>query len=64
VAGAFAAAFGAMQALPERRWVSRFLLVIASLIAIATVYGRYHYLSDAAAGLLVALVAFRALPRR
>ena len=63
VAGAFAAAFGAMRVLPERRWVSRFLLVIASLIAIATVYGRYHYLSDAVAGLLVALVAFRALPR-
>ena len=57
VAGAFAAAFGAFRALPERRWVSRFLLVIASLIAIATVYGRYHYLVDALAGLLVALVA-------
>jgi membrane-associated phospholipid phosphatase len=64
VAGAFASAFGAMRALPERRWVSRSLLVIASLIAIATVYGRYHYLSDAVAGLLVALVAFRALPKR
>jgi membrane-associated phospholipid phosphatase len=62
VAGAFAAAFGAMRVLPERRWVSRFLLVIASLIAIATVYGRYHYLSDAVAGLLVALVALKALP--
>jgi membrane-associated phospholipid phosphatase len=61
VAGAFAAAFGAWLALPERRWVGRFLLVIASLIAIGTVYGRYHYLSDALAGLLVALVAFKAL---
>jgi membrane-associated phospholipid phosphatase len=57
VAGAFAAAFGAFRALPERRWVSRFLFAIASLIAIATVYGRYHYLADAVAGLLVALVA-------
>ena len=57
VAGAFAAAFGAFRALPERRWLSRFLFVIASLIAIATVYGRYHYLADALAGLLVALVA-------
>jgi membrane-associated phospholipid phosphatase len=64
VAGAFGAAFGAMRALPEPRWVSRFLLGIASLIAIATVYGRYHYLSDAVAGLLVALVAFKALPSR
>lgn len=64
VAGAFAAAFGAMRVLPERRWVSRFLLVIASLIAIATVYGRYHYLADVLAGLLVALVAFAVLPKR
>ena len=58
VAGAFAAGFGALRALPERRWVGRFLLVIASLIAIGTVYGRYHYLADAVAGLLVALVVF------
>ncbi len=64
VAGAFATAFGAMRALPERRWAGRFFFGIASLIAIATVYGRYHYLSDAAAGLLVALVVFRALPVR
>jgi membrane-associated phospholipid phosphatase len=53
-----------MRVLPERRWVGRFLLAIASLIAIATVYGRYHYLADALAGLLVALIAFRALPKR
>jgi membrane-associated phospholipid phosphatase len=57
VAGAFAAAFGTMRALPERRWVGRFLLAIASLIAIATVYGRYHYLCDVWAGLLMALLA-------
>jgi membrane-associated phospholipid phosphatase len=64
VAGAFAAAFGAFRALPERLWVSRLLLVVASLIAVATVYGRYHYLADALAGLLVAVVAFGALPQR
>jgi membrane-associated phospholipid phosphatase len=64
VAGAFAAAFGAMRALPENRWVGRFLFGMAFLIAIATVYGRYHYLSDAVAGLLVALVVLKALPRR
>ena len=64
VAGAFAAALGAFRALPERRWVSRLLLAVASLIAIATVYGRYHYLADALAGLLVAAAAFWTLPRR
>ena len=44
-------------ALPERRWVSRFLFVAAILIAIATVYGRYHYLADGLAGLVMAILA-------
>jgi membrane-associated phospholipid phosphatase len=57
VAGAFSAAFGMRQALPERKWVSRFLLVMAVLIAIATVYGRYHYVADATAGFAVAVLA-------
>ncbi|HWB95817.1 MAG TPA: phosphatase PAP2 family protein [Bryobacteraceae bacterium] len=57
VGGAFAAAFGMLRALPERPWVGRFLLVMAVLIATATVYGRYHYLADAAAGFGVALLA-------
>jgi membrane-associated phospholipid phosphatase len=57
VAGAFSAAIGMWFALPERRWVARFLLVMAVLIATATVYGRYHYLADAAAGLGMAILA-------
>ena len=56
VAGAFSAAFGMQQALPEHKWVSRFLYMMALLIAAATVYGRYHYLADAAAGFLVAVI--------
>jgi membrane-associated phospholipid phosphatase len=64
VAGAFATAFGAWIALPERPWVGRSLIVAASLVAIATVYGRYHYLPDAIAGLVVAVIAFKALPKR
>jgi membrane-associated phospholipid phosphatase len=57
VAGAFAAAFGMWAVLPEHRWVARVLLVMALMIATATVYGRYHYLADAAAGLVMALAA-------
>jgi membrane-associated phospholipid phosphatase len=57
VAGAFAAALGMRRTLPEHPWVWRSLLGMAVLIATATVYGRYHYLADAAAGLAVALVA-------
>ena len=58
VAGAFVTAIGAWRTLPEHQWVSRLLLVMAILIAIATVYGRYHYLADAAAGIVMAVVAF------
>jgi membrane-associated phospholipid phosphatase len=64
---AFSAAFGVMRLLSECRWVGRFLLVLAVLIAVATIYGRYHYSADAAAGLVttgVALVAARAADRR
>ncbi|HTX40110.1 MAG TPA: phosphatase PAP2 family protein [Bryobacteraceae bacterium] len=57
VAGAFAAAFGLRQAMPRRQWPVRLLFIIAVLIAVATVYGRYHYLADATAGLLMAVVA-------
>ncbi len=59
VAGGFAAAFGMMRLL-ERRWVGRFLLVLAVLIATAVVYGRYHYAVDALAGLGAALWAWGA----
>lgn len=60
VAGAFSSAFGLRLALPERRWASRLLFQLAVLIAVATVYGRYHYAADAAAGLGLALLAFAA----
>jgi len=57
VSGAFAAAWRMMWVLPERPWVGRALLVLAILIAVATVYGRYHYAVDALAGFGVSLVA-------
>ena len=57
VSSAFAAAFGMVRALPEKPWVGRFLLVLAALIATATVYGRYHYVVDAVAGFAVSVVA-------
>jgi membrane-associated phospholipid phosphatase len=57
VAGAFSTAFALLSALPEHRWPGCLLLVIAVLIATATVYGRYHYLADAVAGFIVACAA-------
>ncbi len=57
VAGAFSAALGMRGALRQHPWVWRLLLALAILIATATVYGRYHYLADATAGLAMALAA-------
>jgi len=58
VSGAFSAAFTLRCILPEKKWAWRFLLALAVLIATATVYGRYHYLADAVAGLAIALAVF------
>lgn len=63
VASSFACAFGMWRAMPERRWVYRSLLVMAMLIATATVYGRYHYAADAAAGFTMAVLALAASRR-
>ncbi|HUS07392.1 MAG TPA: phosphatase PAP2 family protein [Bryobacteraceae bacterium] len=51
VSGALAAAFGVRRAVPEKPWFWRGVLIYALLVAVATVYGRYHYLVDAIAGL-------------
>lgn len=57
VSGAFSAAFAMLRLLPEKRWLGRFLVILASWIATATVYGRYHYAADAAAGFAIAVAA-------
>jgi membrane-associated phospholipid phosphatase len=57
VGAAFSVAAGMVAVLPERKWVGRLLTGIAALITVATVYGRYHYLADAIAGLLMACAA-------
>jgi len=59
VSGAFAAAFGMREVIPRQVWVWRSLFVLATLIATATIYGRYHYAVDAVAGLALALAAWR-----
>jgi len=57
VSAALSAAFGMRRVMPERKWLVRFLFVMAALITVATVYGRYHYIADAAAGLVMASLA-------
>jgi membrane-associated phospholipid phosphatase len=57
VSSAFAAAWALLLFLPEKRWVGWATLIYAVSVAIATVYGRYHYAVDAVAGLGISLVA-------
>ena len=61
------------MALVIHRYLPRFgwlFVVVAVSIALATVYGRYHYAADALAGAVVGVIAFRVskrflqLPRR
>jgi len=54
VAGAFSTAFGLRFVMPEAKRTYRSLFVVAVLIAVATVYGRYHYLADATCGAAIA----------
>jgi membrane-associated phospholipid phosphatase len=59
VSGAFAAAFAIRGVFPDKPWLGWGTLVYAILVAVATVYGRYHYAADALAGFGVAVVAAR-----
>jgi membrane-associated phospholipid phosphatase len=58
VSGAFAAAFGIGYVVPHRRWLVWTYFIYAILVAIATVYGRYHYAVDAAGGFFIGVAAF------
>ena len=59
VSWAMAGALMMRRLLPERPWVGNGLLTLAVLIAIATVYGRYHYVADAVAGTAIGIVGYR-----
>jgi membrane-associated phospholipid phosphatase len=63
VSGAMAAALMLRRIMPQRRWVGNTLLTVALLIAVATVYGRYHYLVDALSGAASGGVAYRLASR-
>ena len=57
VSSAFSAGFALLLYLPERKRYGWGMVIYAASVAIATVYGRYHYAVDAIAGLAVSLVA-------
>jgi membrane-associated phospholipid phosphatase len=56
VSSAFSAAWALFAYLPERRRIGWGMLLYAISVAVATVYGRYHYAADVAAGMAVSLV--------
>ncbi|MGQ9917292.1 MAG: phosphatase PAP2 family protein [Bryobacteraceae bacterium] len=56
-AAAFSCAFAVHRLLPAHRLAGRAFLTLAVLIAVATVYGRYHFAIDTLAGLGMALAA-------
>ncbi len=58
VSSAYAGAFALLRVMPERRWAGWALTLLATGIFWATIYGRYHYVVDAAAGLAIAVAAF------
>lgn len=51
----FSAAFAMLLAFPEKRRVGWVIGALATAVAIATVYGRYHYAVDGLAALAVSL---------
>ena len=64
VSSAFSAAWGLLATIPEKKWVGSLMAAYAVSVAIATIYGRYHYAADAVAGFAVSLLAIAALRLR
>jgi membrane-associated phospholipid phosphatase len=56
VSSAFSATWALFGFLPERRRIGWGMLVYATSVAVATVYGRYHYAVDAVAGIAISLI--------
>jgi membrane-associated phospholipid phosphatase len=57
VSSAFSAAWGLLWLLPDKKRFGLLLLAYALSVAVATVYGRYHYAADATAGFGVSVIA-------
>lgn len=60
VSSAFACAWGLLLALPERKGYGVAVAIYAFSVAVATIYGRYHFATDATAGFLISFLAFSA----
>lgn len=61
VSSALSAGWGLLAAIPDRKWIGWGMAFYGFSVAIATVYGRYHFAADAVAGIGVSLVAAAAV---
>jgi len=57
VSSAFSAGWALLLYLPHRKYYGVGMLIYAASVAVAAVYGRYHYAVDVAAGFGISLVA-------
>jgi membrane-associated phospholipid phosphatase len=57
VSSAFSAAWALLLVLPEKKRLGLGMLTYAVCVSIATVYGRYHYAADVAAGFWISVAA-------
>jgi len=58
VAVAFSCGFGLLRAMPEKRWWWGGIFMAATMVFIATVYGRYHYAVDGIASIGISIAAW------
>jgi membrane-associated phospholipid phosphatase len=63
VAVAFSSAFALLSVLRQRRWIWCSAFIIATMVYVATIYGRYHYAVDGLASIVIAFVAWRVAER-
>jgi membrane-associated phospholipid phosphatase len=61
VSSVLSAAWGLHATIPDRPWIARAFVFYGVSVAIATVYGRYHYAVDAVAGVVISLLGVVAL---
>ena len=57
VSSALSAAWALLALLPERRWIGFAMAFYGFSVAMATIYGRYHFAADAAAGIAISAIA-------
>jgi membrane-associated phospholipid phosphatase len=63
VSAAFACAWGLLITMPDRKRYGWIVAAFAFSVAISTIYGRYHYATDALAGFAISFLAFIAAKR-